>query len=238
MKKKYPWIEQERHLFGNENAGYGFNKSDFNANEVNRRVERLKSTKASLAKTVNMRANIMLSDKEKESQELSRKRLIIATDRKKLIEYMDEVDNKKKDALNEAWKKINTDFGSIFSTFLPNSNARLVAPEGKTVLDGLEVKVAFGDVWKESLTELSGGQRSLVALSLILALLKFNPAPLYILDEVDAALDQSHTQNTGIMIRKHFRNSQVLNSFIFVILLLILLIFVLVCNRFTQRRYV
>jgi structural maintenance of chromosome 2 len=221
MKKKYSWIEQERHLFGNENAGYGFNKSDFNANEVNRRVERLKSTKASLAKTVNMRANIMLSDKEKESQELSRKRLIIATDRKKLIEYMDEVDNKKKDALNEAWKKINTDFGSIFSTFLPNSNARLVAPEGKTVLDGLEVKVAFGDVWKESLTELSGGQRSLVALSLILALLKFNPAPLYILDEVDAALDQSHTQNTGIMIRKHFRNSQVLNSFIFIILLLL-----------------
>ena len=39
--------------------------------------------------------------------------------------------------------------------------------------DGLEVKVAFGDVWKESLAELSGGQRSLVALSLILSLLLF-----------------------------------------------------------------
>lgn len=56
------------------------------------------------------------------------------------------------------------------------------------------LQIAFGEVWKESLTELSGGQRSLVALSLILSLLLFKPAPLYILDEVDAALDLSHTQ--------------------------------------------
>ena len=81
-------------------------------------------------------------------------------------------------------------------------------PEGKDVLDGLEVKVAFGDNWKESLSELSGGQRSLVALSLILSLLLFKPAPLYILDEVDAALDLSHTQNIGQMLKSHFKRSQ------------------------------
>lgn len=70
--------------------------------------------------------------------------------------------------------------------------------------------MAFGDVWKESLSELSGGQRSLVALSLILSLLLFKPAPLYILDEVDAALDLSHTQNIGHMLKTHFKHSQVL----------------------------
>ena len=53
---------------------------------------------------------------------------------------------------------------------------------------GLEVKVAFGGVWKQSLTELSGGQRSLLALSLILAMLLFKPAPIYILDEVRLVL--------------------------------------------------
>lgn len=73
----------------------------------------------------------------------------------------------------------------------------------------LQVKVAFGEVWKESLSELSGGQRSLVALSLILSLLLFKPAPLYILDEVDAALDLSHTQNIGHMLKTHFKHSQV-----------------------------
>jgi len=51
--------------------------------------------------------------------------------------------------------------------------------------------------------------RSLVALSLILSLLLFKPAPLYILDEVDAALDLSHTQNIGQMLKTHFRHSQV-----------------------------
>ena len=51
--------------------------------------------------------------------------------------------------------------------------------------------------------------RSLVALSLILSLLLFKPAPLYILDEVDAALDLSHTQNIGQMLRTHFTHSQV-----------------------------
>lgn len=76
------------------------------------------------------------------------------------------------------------------------------------MVDGLEVKVAFNGVWKESLTELSGGQRSLLALSLILSLLLFKPAPMYILDEVDAALDLSHTQNIGLMLRTHFSTSQ------------------------------
>ncbi len=52
------------------------------------------------------------------------------------------------------------DFGSIFTTLLPGTQAKLMPPEGRGVLDGLEVKVAFGDVWKESLSELSGGQRS------------------------------------------------------------------------------
>ena len=50
--------------------------------------------------------------------------------------------------------------------------------------------MAFGGVWKESLSELSGGQKSLLALSLILAMLLFKPAPIYILDEVRAHLPQ------------------------------------------------
>lgn len=75
---------------------------------------------------------------------------------------------------------------------------------------GLEIRVGFGSVWKESLSELSGGQRSLIALSLVLAMLLFKPAPMYILDEVDAALDLSHTQNIGLMLKHHFSNAQFL----------------------------
>jgi len=56
--------------------------------------------------------------------------------------------------------QVNKDFGSIFSTLLPGSDARLAPPQGCGVLDGLEFKVALGSTWKENLTELSGGQRS------------------------------------------------------------------------------
>jgi structural maintenance of chromosome 2 len=57
----------------------------------------------------------------------------------------------------------------------------LIAPKGETLYDGLRLVVAFGGIWEESLSELSGGQRSLLALSLILSLLLFKPAAMYIL---------------------------------------------------------
>eukprot|EP00922_Rhytidocystis_sp_ex-Travisia-forbesii_P015216 GHVS01022720.1.p1 GENE.GHVS01022720.1~~GHVS01022720.1.p1 ORF type:complete len:140 (+),score=25.98 GHVS01022720.1:212-631(+) len=97
---------------------------------------------------------------------------------------------------------------SIFTTLLPGAQAKLKPAGPDFLTDGLELKVAFNGVWTEGLTELSGGQRSLLALSLVLALLKCKPAPVYILDEIDAALDLSHTANIGEMIQTEFPNSQ------------------------------
>merc|ERR1712042_299481 len=120
-----------------------------------------------------------------------------------------ECDDQKNGAIGKACEQVNVDFGQIFSTLLAGTNSKLVPIyKNNNTLEGLEIKVAFGDKWKESLSELSGGQRSLLAQSLILSLLLFKPAPLYILDEIDAALDLSHTQNIGILIAKYFAKSQ------------------------------
>lgn len=110
--------------------------------------------------------------------------------------------------METAYKKVNRDFGDIFSTLLPGSSAKLAPVDGKSIHGGLVPMVAFSGKWKESLMELSGGQRSLLALSLVLAMLLFKPAPMYILDEVDAALDLSHTQNIGRLLKTHFSQSQ------------------------------
>lgn len=91
---------------------------------------------------------------------------------------------------------------------MPGSSARLDLIEGEPITSGLEIHVCLGGVWKQSLAELSGGQRSLVALALILALLQYRPAPMYILDEVDAALDLSHTENIGRLLKSRFKGSQ------------------------------
>uniref|UniRef100_A0A0P4WHI6 Structural maintenance of chromosomes protein n=1 Tax=Scylla olivacea TaxID=85551 RepID=A0A0P4WHI6_SCYOL len=202
----HEWIAEDRKFFGKPNTGYDFSAND--PVEAGRRITRLEEAKTKLSKNVNMRAMNMLGKAEEQYNDLMRKKRIVENDKAKIEKVILELDEKKKAALRQAWGQVNKDFGSIFSTLLPGAQAKLQPPEGQDVLDGLEFKVAFGDVWKESLTELSGGQRSLVALSLILALLLFKPAPIYILDEVDAALDLSHTQNIGNMLRMHFRHSQ------------------------------
>jgi structural maintenance of chromosome 2 len=51
------------------------------------------------------------------------------------------------------------DFAEIFGDLLAGNTCKLQAPEGKTISEGLEVKVNLGGIWKQSLTELSGGQR-------------------------------------------------------------------------------
>lgn len=175
-------------------------------------LEATERAAASASRGVNRRVLQMFDKAESEFRELSEKKTIVQADRAKIQRVIAELDEKKRDALTKTWEKVDVDFGTIFSTLLPGTRAKLVPPEGAASFleAGLEVRVAFGDVWKESLTELSGGQRSLLALSLILAMLLFKPAPIYILDEVDAALDLSHTQNVGRMIRRHFPYSQFL----------------------------
>ena len=114
-----------------------------------------------------------------------------------LTSNMVELDDKKAQTLERCYHEVNKHFGQIFSSLLGGAQARISKIEGKQLEDGLELSVAFNNKWKSSLSELSGGQRSLLALSFILALLKYKPAPFYILDEVDSALDLSHTENIG-----------------------------------------
>lgn len=206
LLKKHAWIESEKSAFGVAGGDYDFEATD--PSEMSSQLKSLKDEQDSLAKKINKKVMGMIEKAEGEYTELLRKRKVVENDKKKIRDVIEELDVKKKSELERTSIKVNRDFGSIFSTLLPGASAKLEPPEGMEAWEGLEVKVAFGDVWKESLSELSGGQRSLLALSLILSLLLYKPAPMYILDEVDAALDLSHTQNIGNMLKTHFSHSQ------------------------------
>ncbi|NWS15035.1 SMC2 protein, partial [Pachyramphus minor] len=206
MLTEHKWIASERPFFGQPNTAYDF-KSD-NPKEAAQRLQKLNERIDKLGKNVDARAMKLFSDTEERYKNLMEKKRVVESDKSKILEVIEELDQKKDETLDIAWKKVNEDFGSIFSTLLPGAKAMLVATKTNNILDGVEFRVALGNTWKENLTELSGGQRSLVALSLILAMLLFRPAPVYILDEVDAALDLSHTQNIGMMLQTHFRHSQ------------------------------
>jgi len=206
LLRQHAWIASERHLFGKAGTDYDWKAMD--PAKAEKRLKEVAGEQEKLGKKINKKVMGMFEKAEQEYQEVMEKKRIVENDKAKIEAVMEELDEKKNQALKNTWAKVNRDFSSIFHTLLPNAQAKLQPPEGGTVLDGLVLKVGFGDCWKESLSELSGGQRSLLALSLILALLLFKPAPMYILDEIDAALDLSHTQNIGSMLRTHFKNSQ------------------------------
>lgn len=179
------------------------------AGELEKKIRESQEKKTKLGRTVNSKAQALYEQEEKQLTYIIKRKAIVENDRKKILDVIIDLDKKTKDIIDQALKQITKDFGSIFSTLLPGSNSKLVPINPSKISLGIEVKVFLGGVWKENLSELSGGQRSLVALSLVLAMLLFKPAPLYILDEIDAALDLSHTQNIGEMLKAHFKQSQV-----------------------------
>lgn len=231
MEKEYDWIAEEKENFGRPGSPYDFQSQ--NMAECKSSLRNLNEQFQGMKKKINPKVMNMIDSVEKKEVSLKNMMRTVIRDKRKIEETISNLDEYKREALQKTWQKVNGDFGQIFAELLPGSFAKLDPPEGKTITEGLEVKVCLGKVWKQSLSELSGGQRyvlrfddirhitflrltcndhqhfrSLIALSLIMALLQFKPAPMYILDEVDAALDLSHTQNIGRLIKTRFKGSQ------------------------------
>ena len=146
-----------------------------------------------LKKRINLKVDAMFEKTEAQYLELQKKKELTAANKQKFEDTIAELDELKNKEIQKTWQKVDKFCGEIYQTLLPGAGARLVPVKEADVSEGLELRVSFSGAWKESLSELSGGQRSLLALSLILALLKYHPAPVYILDEIDSALDLSHT---------------------------------------------
>ncbi|RDB22008.1 Structural maintenance of chromosomes protein 2 [Hypsizygus marmoreus] len=205
LEKQYEWIAEDKEQFG-QPGQYDFEKQDIG--RMKEKSRELEESQKGMKKKVNPKVMNMIDNVEKREVELQKMLATVMKDKEKIEETIDELDRYKRDALQKTWEKVDGDFGGIFAELLPGNFAKLQPPDGQDLMDGLEVKVQLGSVWKQSLTELSGGQRSLIALSLIMALLQFKPAPMYILDEIDAALDLSHTQHIGQLFRTRFKGSQ------------------------------
>lgn len=206
MTQEHEWVTEESHSFGKPGTPYDFGGRDMS--ECRSNLKNVTERFQGMKKKINPKVMNMIDSVEKKEASLKNMMRTVVKDKAKIEETIGSLDEYKKEALHKTWSKVNVDFGNIFNELLPGNTAKLDPPEGKTISDGLEVKVCLGKVWKQSLAELSGGQRSLIALSLIMALLQYSPAPMYILDEVDAALDLSHTQNIGRLIKTRFKGSQ------------------------------
>lgn len=206
LEKQFTWIPDEHQFFGKPGSPYDF--AGVNLNQAREQCRELEAQHKGMGRKINTKVMNMIDNVEKKEQALRKMMATVLKDKSKIEDTIAELDRYKRDALLKTWEKVNKDFGLIFEELLPGNFAKLQPPEGQDLTEGLEVKVRLGSVWKASLTELSGGQRSLIALSLIMSLLQFKPAPMYILDEIDAALDLQHTQHIGQLFRTRFKGSQ------------------------------
>lgn len=209
LEKDHDWISDNKDQFGRAGTPYDFQNR--NLAESRATLKTMSERFVGMKKKINPKVMPMIDSVEKKETSLKTMLRTVIRDKRKIEETITSLDEYKREALLKTWRKVTEDFGNIFSDLLPGNNTAKLVPLDDNInriQEGLEVKVCLGKVWKSSLTELSGGQRSLIALSLIMALLQFKPAPMYILDEVDAALDLSHTQNIGRLIKTRFKGSQ------------------------------
>jgi len=157
MEKEHDWIYEEQSSFGKSGTPYDFNGQ--NISECKSNLKTVTERFQGMKKKINPAVMATIDSVEKKEASLKQMMRTVIRDRRKIEETIGSLDEYKKEALFKTWSKVNQDFGLIFNDLLPGNTARLDPPEGKEISDGLEVKVCLGKVWKQSLTELSGGQR-------------------------------------------------------------------------------
>ena len=110
-----------------------------------------------------------------------------------LLEIINDVDVRVQEVFAKAYADVETAFENAFTRLFPGGEGRLVLTEpGEWLTTGVEVEARPAGKKVKRLSLLSGGERSLVAVAFLVALFKARPSPFYILDEVEAALDDTN----------------------------------------------
>lgn len=131
--------------------------------------------------------------------------------RKDLLDIVREVDARVEQVFREAYQDVSDAFDSTFARLFPGGEGRLVLTDPDDMLNtGIEVEARPPGKKVKRLSLLSGGERSLVAVAFLVALFKARPSPFYILDEVEAALDDTNLGRLLEIYEELRENSQLL----------------------------
>ena len=143
--------------------------------------------------SVNLRADEETSKYEIEIEKMEKDRADLVTAIVKLKESINDLNQKGRERLLEAFEKINRKFNEVYTKLFNGGNAKLELINSDDPLEaGLEMLVSPPGKRLQSITLLSGGEQALTALSLIFAIFLTNPSPICVLDEVDAPLDDAN----------------------------------------------
>ncbi len=143
--------------------------------------------------SVNLKADEETNKYEIEIKKMEQDRTDLVDAIAKLKNSINELNQKGRERLVEAFEKVNRKFNEVYTKLFNGGNAKLELVDSDDPLEaGLEMLVSPPGKRLQSITLLSGGEQALTALSLIFAVFLTNPSPICVLDEVDAPLDDAN----------------------------------------------
>ncbi len=177
-------ILENSNLFGIEELPDAVNQEDL--------LDKKKQEREKLG-SVNLKADEETNKYEAEIKKMEQDRADLVTAIIKLKDSINELNQKGRERLIEAFDKVNRKFNEVYTKLFNGGNAKLELVDSEDPLEaGLEMLVSPPGKRLQSITLLSGGEQALTALSLIFAVFLTNPSPICVLDEVDAPLDDAN----------------------------------------------
>ncbi len=177
-------ILENSNLFGVEELPDAINQEDL--------LDKKKQEREKLG-SVNLKADEETNKYETEIKKMEIDRIDLVTAIVKLKESINELNQKGRERLIEAFDKVDRKFNEVYTKLFNGGNAKLELVDADDPLEaGLEMLVSPPGKRLQSITLLSGGEQALTALSLIFAVFLTNPSPICVLDEVDAPLDDAN----------------------------------------------
>ena len=177
-------ILENSNLFGVEELPDAVNQEDL--------LDKKKQEREKLG-SVNLKADEETVKYETEIKKMEQDRADLVTAIIKLKDSINELNQKGRERLIEAFDKVNRKFNEVYTKLFNGGNAKLELVDSDDPLEaGLEMLVSPPGKRLQSITLLSGGEQALTALSLIFAVFLTNPSPICVLDEVDAPLDDAN----------------------------------------------
>ncbi len=160
--------------------------------DQSKKSEKMKKQRESLG-SVNLRADEETKKYENEIKKMEDDRADLYSAIVKLKSSIDELNQKGRERLLDAFKKVNRKFNEVYTKLFNGGTAKIELVDSDDPLEaGLEMYVSPPGKRLQSITLLSGGEQALTALSLVFAVFLVNPSPICVLDEVDAPLDDAN----------------------------------------------
>jgi len=178
---------------------------------INALEEKLNKAKIIFEKigSVNMRALEIYDKIKKEYDAIREKVITLEKEKEEIIKVIETIDRKKKRTFIKTLKAINSLFNRNFRQLSTKGDVFLELENEKDPFEGgLDIVVKVGKGKYFDIASLSGGEQTLVALSLIFAIQEYKPYAFYVFDEVDAALDKRNSERLASLIKKYMKTGQ------------------------------